>query len=74
MRNSVQMTKLDKIGVSQPVSEPVAKSQKPADIVEFTARSRLIAKQAEEACHLDGNIGSADFDVFEEKYGLCSFA
>lgn len=44
------------------------------NVVEFVARSRLIAKQAEEACHLEGNLNSPDFDVFEEKYKLSCFA
>ncbi|MDX1974854.1 MAG: hypothetical protein SFT92_04185 [Rickettsiales bacterium] len=35
---------------------------------------RLIAKQSEEAAHLAGNNTSADFDEFEEKYGLNGFA
>jgi|CXWL01.1.fsa_nt_gi hypothetical protein len=44
------------------------------NVVEFVARSRLIAKQSEEACHIAGNNNSPDFDVFEAKYGLCCFA
>ncbi len=44
------------------------------EVVEFVTRSRLIAKQAEEACHIDGNNNSPDFDEFEAKYGLCCFA
>ncbi len=44
------------------------------NVVEFVTRSRLIAKQAEEACHIEGNNNSPDFDVFETKYGLSCFA
>lgn len=44
------------------------------NVVEFQARHQLIAQQSEEACHLEGNVGSADFDLFEEKYGIGSFA
>ncbi len=41
------------------------------NVVEFESRDRLIAKQSEEACRLSKN---PDFDVFEEIYGLNSFA
>lgn len=44
------------------------------NVVEFVARSRLIAKQCEEACHIDGNNNSPDFDVIEVKYGFGCFA
>ncbi len=43
------------------------------NIVEFVARSRLIAIQAEEACHLEGNV-NCDLDAFAEKYGIACFA
>ncbi len=43
------------------------------NIVEFVARSHLIAQQAEEACNLEGNI-NCDLDVFERQYGLSCFA
>ncbi len=45
-----------------------------SDVVEFVTRSRLIAKQADEACHIEGNNNSPDFDEFEAKYGFSSFA
>lgn len=34
----------------------------------------IIAHQAEEACHLEGNKNDPDFGEFEQKYCLCCFA
>jgi hypothetical protein len=42
-------------------------------VVQFLAQSKIIAKEANDACHIEGNLNSPDFDVFEEKYGF-SFA
>ena len=48
------------------------------DVVESWAdvakRHILISRQAEEACHLEGNNNSPDFDLFEQQYGLSCFA
>ena len=41
---------------------------------EVAKRHQLIAQQAEEACHLEGNNNSPDFDLFEQQYGLSCFA
>lgn len=37
-------------------------------------RHILISQQAEEACRLEGNNNSPDFDLFEQQYGLSCFA
>lgn len=74
MRNSTQKKYQSKTTdglemVDQPDSE-----ESIAEVVEFVARSEIIAQQAEEACCLEGNLNDPDFDVFEEKYGLGCFA
>jgi hypothetical protein len=42
-------------------------------VVQFLAQSKIIAQEANDACHIEGNLNSPDFDVFEAKYGF-SFA
>jgi len=42
-------------------------------VIQFLAQSKIIAKEANDACHIEGNLNSPDFDVFEAKYGF-SFA
>jgi len=71
--NTAQVTKIEQQEVLAQVSadEAVGAGE---NVVEFQARHQLIAKKAEEASNMEGNIGSADFDLFEEKYGLGSFA
>lgn len=51
-------------------SEDTSENEK---VVQFLAQSKIIAQQANDACHIEGNLNSPDFDVFEEKYGF-SFA
>lgn len=58
--------------VNVEVSENTTENAK-AKVVQFSAQSKIIAQQANDACHIEGNLNSPDFDVFEEKYGF-SFA
>jgi len=74
MRNSTQKTHSEIHGEAQEHFEPIAVIENSENVVEFLARSQLVAQQAEEACHLEGNLNAPDFDAFEEKYGLLCFA
>lgn len=42
-------------------------------VVETGRSYQIIARQAEEACHLRGNVCGPELDYFEEKYGICDF-
>lgn len=70
MRNYAQKKPEHKTSENEVTAEQVTTE----NVVEFVARSRLIAQQSEEACHLEGNNNSPDYDVFEDKYGLGCFA
>lgn len=59
---------------SERISEIARSVNSVSDVIDFLARDKLIAQQAEEACHLEGNLNSPDFDVFEAKYRIASFA
>ncbi len=77
MQNSVQKKQERHIAVEQvtvEISANTDNSETLENIVEFVARDRLIAQQSEEACHMDGNNSSPDFDEFEAKYNLGCFA
>ena len=75
MQNTVQKAQENFEQVEQLTVTPKAPEAETAEtVVEFVARAKMIAKQSEEACNMDGNTGSADFDAFEEKYGFISFA
>lgn len=75
MQNSSQKKQERHIAVSEVIVEVNTDNRETLEnIVEFVARDRLIAQQAEDACHLDGNNSSPDFDEFEEKYGFDCFA
>jgi len=53
----------------QEVFEYVANDNAVTVASQTEARRRDIARQAEEACHLAGNINGPDLDLFEEQYG-----
>ncbi len=73
MQNSAQAKKMEQQALLAQVSVDGALNAK-ENVVEFQARHQLIAQQAEEACNLEGNLGSADFEEFEQKYGFGVFA
>jgi hypothetical protein len=75
MHNSVQKKQEHEVAVKQVTIEANTDNRETLEnIVEFVARDRLIAQQSEEACHLEGNNCSPDFDEFEAKYGFYCFA
>ncbi|MEQ1705567.1 MAG: hypothetical protein ABL867_06285 [Rickettsiales bacterium] len=77
MRNSAHKKHEHQVAVKQVIAETSANAENSEaieNIVEFVARDRLIAQQSEEACHLEGNNCSPDFDEFEAKYNLGCFA
>jgi hypothetical protein len=73
MNNSAQKIQQQGQDYFSPVIVNAA-GEKFENVVQFLAQNKLIAQEAEEACGLEGNQNSADFDLFEEKYGLLEFA
>lgn len=65
MRNSAQKT--------QENFAHTANDNAAAELLVFS-QNQAIAQQAEDACHLEGNLNSPDFDAFEETYGFSCFA
>ena len=77
MRNSVHKKHEHKVAIKEAVAEisaDIETNESVENVVEFVARSRLIAQQSEDACNLEGNNNSPDYDVFEAKYGFDCFA
>lgn len=75
MQNSVQKKQEHQVTVKHVTVEANTDNRETLEnIVEFVARDRLIAQQSEDACHIDGNNSSPDFDEFEAKYNLGCFA
>ena len=78
MRSSVNGSAVEKQEHFEQVASVVPSGNAPEvateTVVQFLARHQLIAKEAEDACHLAGNLNSPDFDVFEAKYGCTLFA
>lgn len=45
-----------------------------AEVIDFLSFDKIIAKQEEKDCDIDGNLNSDDFDFFEQKYNITFFA